>query len=306
MLCRALVLFPSDDAIFLDELSHQMSDAQLSKITTLIVIEATWIKAARVAEHASLSKLTRVKIRDRESTFWRKQELGRQYLASIEALYYAAVDFWNMKQRRRREKQGPEVDGSVLIQDHQQFARSSTSSCQSSHTNTLLSLSSTSSPSKSLPVSSHTSKPLLVSSSYSSSSASDQMHSTVACDESPTPSGNLDLDQQSIKCQTSSREPPLTGRSASSDQQELIKKPFEHDEPYASSARTLDDLLLLYAVQHSAVTARYDCYKSNPGSLAPGSPSLTRSSSPLRNDPNGHQGKGKGSHRNLSWAPPEF
>lgn len=82
-----VILFPTEDA-------HDMWDPTLdfSKITKAVVIEATWQKAGSVIAHPNLANLKKVRLRERVSTFWRHQELGSQFLSTLEAIYYLCVE----------------------------------------------------------------------------------------------------------------------------------------------------------------------------------------------------------------------
>jgi len=51
---------------------------------------STWLKGNSVAAHANLKPLRRIRLRNHESTFWRHQELGNEYLSTLEAMFYAA------------------------------------------------------------------------------------------------------------------------------------------------------------------------------------------------------------------------
>lgn len=63
------------------------------------VIESTWQKGSVVASHGNLQGLRKIKLQGWESTFWRYQELGRQFLSTLEAIYYTSIECINAKQR---------------------------------------------------------------------------------------------------------------------------------------------------------------------------------------------------------------
>jgi hypothetical protein len=89
-----LLLYPTADAVHLDDV--RCIDARA--VRRVLVIESTWGKSDAVASHPALAHLRRVKIRSRESTFWRYQELGRHFLATLEAIYWLCKE---IEQRRR-------------------------------------------------------------------------------------------------------------------------------------------------------------------------------------------------------------
>jgi hypothetical protein len=84
-----VVLFPTEDALDIWDPA-----LDLSQVTTAVVIEATWQKASAVIAHPNLAKLRKVRLRERVSTFWRSQELGAQFLSTLEAVYYLCVEWF--------------------------------------------------------------------------------------------------------------------------------------------------------------------------------------------------------------------
>jgi len=79
-----VVLFPSDDAVLLDELS----DAAFAAIRRVVVLDCQWHVVKKLEKHASIAALRRVRIRSYSTTFWRYQNVGPECLATIEAIYY--------------------------------------------------------------------------------------------------------------------------------------------------------------------------------------------------------------------------
>jgi hypothetical protein len=84
-----LLLYPSEEASYLTELP-----LPLEQIKTLVFIECTWHGTAQVYQSSNLCALPHVKLRPRETRFWRTQHLGKECLATVEAIYYACVEFW--------------------------------------------------------------------------------------------------------------------------------------------------------------------------------------------------------------------
>ena len=87
-----VLLYPTADAVFLDD-----PRVDILAVRRVIVIESTWNKSDVVAAHPALAGIRRVKIRERESTFWRYQELGKHFLSTLEAIYYICTEFQQRK-----------------------------------------------------------------------------------------------------------------------------------------------------------------------------------------------------------------
>eukprot|EP01084_Bolivina_argentea_P190808 327783_1 len=82
------LLYPSEKSVFLDEIDI----SEKSKIKKIIVIESRWRGNKQIYEHKQLINLPHCKIRNRQTLYWRYQEKSKEYLATIEAMYYAIVD----------------------------------------------------------------------------------------------------------------------------------------------------------------------------------------------------------------------
>lgn len=61
------------------------------------MVESTWDKGPVVARHPSLSKLRKVKMKSRKTTYWRKQDHGNEFLATVEAIYHFCDQFQQAK-----------------------------------------------------------------------------------------------------------------------------------------------------------------------------------------------------------------
>lgn len=81
------ILYPTDDAPFIDELD-------LNQVSRVIIIENTWQGSKKILEHEKLRNIKPVKIRNEVSLYWRHQEVGNDCLATIEAIYYFFVQHW--------------------------------------------------------------------------------------------------------------------------------------------------------------------------------------------------------------------
>ncbi|KAM3577829.1 hypothetical protein VYU27_000372 [Nannochloropsis oceanica] len=89
---KTLVLFPSKDAITLDELPV----ADLASIERVVVLDSRWNNTTKVLEHPGITRLTkRVKLKDppKESLCWRYHSKGEGLLSSAEALYFLLKDY---------------------------------------------------------------------------------------------------------------------------------------------------------------------------------------------------------------------
>ncbi|KAH3762935.1 fibroblast growth factor 7 [Pelomyxa schiedti] len=78
-----LLLYPSKTSVSLNELSLE----DLRQVRKLVVIDSQWHKANAVLRHPNLQKLRCVKIVTSKTLFWRYQQHGDEFLATIEAIY---------------------------------------------------------------------------------------------------------------------------------------------------------------------------------------------------------------------------
>ena len=120
-----VLLYPTPDAVFLDD-----PRVDLLSVKRVLVIESTWSKSDVVSSHPALAKLRRVKIRERESTFWRYQELGRHFLSTLEAIYYICKEF--QQRAAALEKEKAAASGAASAVAASSSSASSTSSLSAS------------------------------------------------------------------------------------------------------------------------------------------------------------------------------
>jgi DTW domain-containing protein YfiP len=59
----------------------------------LVFIDATWQQSKVIARDVRISKLKRIKITKQLTLFWRYQEYGEEFLATIEAIYFTLREF---------------------------------------------------------------------------------------------------------------------------------------------------------------------------------------------------------------------
>ena len=58
------------------------------KLKYLVVVDSTWQQSHRIMRDPRLGPLRRIKITSQKTHFWRYQNCGETYLATIEAIYY--------------------------------------------------------------------------------------------------------------------------------------------------------------------------------------------------------------------------
>lgn len=117
-----VLLFPDEKSVSIDDESIDPAT-----IKRLVVVESTWQKARSVARNPKLARLRRVHIRQKEGTFWRHQELGNQFLSTLEATYHFMVEHWKATHARANadateEKLTPypgSYDDMMLVYAHQ-------------------------------------------------------------------------------------------------------------------------------------------------------------------------------------------
>ncbi|ORY06582.1 DTW-domain-containing protein [Basidiobolus meristosporus CBS 931.73] len=79
---RVLLLYPSEDALTLNEIDSESFDR-------ILVVDGTWNQARAMVRYTPiLQELRKVTIKPRKTMFWRFQNISESYLATIEAVYY--------------------------------------------------------------------------------------------------------------------------------------------------------------------------------------------------------------------------
>lgn len=98
-----VLLFPSVGAV--DILEYP----KLSTLKRVVVVDSQWQKTNGIISHPNLAKLPCVVISKRSTYFWRYQpkDMGDDFLATIEAIYYFYRDYLSVK------NQSQPYDGSV-------------------------------------------------------------------------------------------------------------------------------------------------------------------------------------------------
>jgi len=95
---RALLVFPGKDSKSLDQICDDISKRGSSEhsfpYTKIVFIDSTWNQCRKICEDDRIKNLPRVVIESRQSMFWRYQRgKPREYLATIEAVYYFCVEY---------------------------------------------------------------------------------------------------------------------------------------------------------------------------------------------------------------------
>ncbi|KAI8910212.1 DTW domain-containing protein [Gorgonomyces haynaldii] len=78
---RALLLYPSPTSVPLSQIPRDSFDK-------LVVIDGTWRQAKAMSKRLGTKGFKHVRIDSHETLFWRFQNLSREYLATIEAIYW--------------------------------------------------------------------------------------------------------------------------------------------------------------------------------------------------------------------------
>eukprot|EP01095_Lingulamoeba_sp_RSL-Kostka_P016327 TRINITY_DN7952_c2_g1_i1.p1 TRINITY_DN7952_c2_g1~~TRINITY_DN7952_c2_g1_i1.p1 ORF type:complete len:298 (+),score=54.48 TRINITY_DN7952_c2_g1_i1:49-894(+) len=81
-----LLLFPNETAI-------PVSDIDITTVKRLVVIDSQWSNTKAMLNHENLKNLKTVKIENYNTVFWRYQNKGDEYLATIEAIYFFYKEF---------------------------------------------------------------------------------------------------------------------------------------------------------------------------------------------------------------------
>eukprot|EP01132_Coremiostelium_polycephalum_P005688 gene5688-7078_t len=81
-----ILLYPTNDA-------SAVKDLELDKIKKVVFIDSQWRNARKILEHPNIKKIKCIKIDQQKTLFWRYQNFGDSYLATIEAIYYFFKEF---------------------------------------------------------------------------------------------------------------------------------------------------------------------------------------------------------------------
>jgi len=99
---HTVLVFPGEDSHTLDNLIQSSRlkgpseniKGSPSPFSTVVFVDSTWNQCYGICQDPRLSGLTRVILEPRQTMFWRHQKgKPREYLATIEAIYYFMVDY---------------------------------------------------------------------------------------------------------------------------------------------------------------------------------------------------------------------
>jgi len=101
-----VVLYPSEHAVGVEELFGNVSssgDVKTGAVTeskgghtqykNVVFIDSTWRQSRQIARDERVKAFKHIRIRSRESLFWRFQDNDPSYLATVEAIYYFLREF---------------------------------------------------------------------------------------------------------------------------------------------------------------------------------------------------------------------
>lgn len=124
----SIILYPSVDALSMEEFilleqekpSSLLGDKNaafesIGGVKNIVFIDSTWKQSRSISRDPVLSKLKRLKLTSRKTLFWRYQQFGDDFLATIEAIYYALVDYIRCK---NSGKYDGEVDNLLFFYVH--------------------------------------------------------------------------------------------------------------------------------------------------------------------------------------------
>ncbi|CAJ0580480.1 unnamed protein product, partial [Mesorhabditis spiculigera] len=96
---NTVLVFPSDDAISVEDYVKQHGE-----IKRFVVLDSTWFQTSVMQRIPEIKGLPCVHLKNYRTAFWRPQhKLDEHHLATIEAIYYALVEYHNAKKEREYE-----------------------------------------------------------------------------------------------------------------------------------------------------------------------------------------------------------
>jgi len=85
------LLFPGENAMYIEDMSKE----QFEQVKRIVVIETTWKGNNHLLNDKKVTSLPCIQIRNRETVYWRYQEKSRNFLSTIEAIYWFYVEYLN-------------------------------------------------------------------------------------------------------------------------------------------------------------------------------------------------------------------
>jgi DTW domain-containing protein YfiP len=91
---NSVLLYPGKNAITVPELVQKNKEqSTTSKIEYVVFIDSTWQQSKKIFRDEVVETLPCVKIADQKTLFWRYQQHGDSFLATIEAIYFFFREF---------------------------------------------------------------------------------------------------------------------------------------------------------------------------------------------------------------------
>jgi len=103
-----VLIFPSPGARLLQDLS----EVEFTAIRRVVVIDSTWGQTTSMVSSAHLQSLPALRLQDYTTIFWRQQSESKDFLSTVEALYYFLREYVTEQQKRglRTEAYHGELD----------------------------------------------------------------------------------------------------------------------------------------------------------------------------------------------------
>ena len=83
---RTLCLFPSPDA-------KRLTELDLSQFDRAVFVDSTWTQTGGICQDPRVQALTKVKISNHNTLFWRYQHESPEFLSTMEAIYFFMKEF---------------------------------------------------------------------------------------------------------------------------------------------------------------------------------------------------------------------
>lgn len=96
---NTIFLYPGEGALPVKEVDWQ-------QYTNVVVADCTWMQSQPMTRHKSLASLPCVKLSGRKTAFWRHQQIGEQYLSSVEAMYFLLLERFECVEGQQQEYDG--------------------------------------------------------------------------------------------------------------------------------------------------------------------------------------------------------
>ena len=107
---KAVLVFPGKESKGLDQFQNcDSTDGCVETefpFTKIVFIDSTWNQCHKICQDERIQSLPQIMIHSRQTLFWRYQSgKPKEYLSTIEAIYYLCVDFQRYVVNRTYEGQ---------------------------------------------------------------------------------------------------------------------------------------------------------------------------------------------------------